>query len=255
MELSFEVLLVCVFAFFIAGFVDAIAGGGGLISLPVLLLTGIPPHYALGTNKLAAMTGTLGALMSFAGQGLINKSVVLWGFGCAFVGSACGSWLALQIDAEVLGKVMVFLLPAGVGVSFFIGRGIKEKDNIITAQAKLYILCIGGFVGLYDGFFGPGAGSFYIIALHTFVSLGLLHASANAKVLNLGSNLGSLVTFASGGVVLWSLGIPCMLGCLLGNLMGVRLAVRLGASVVRAFLYIVLTVLVCTLFYRFFIVT
>ena len=252
MELSLSVILFCAFAFLIAGFVDAVAGGGGLISMPALLLAGVPPHMALGSGKFATTLGSLTALWSFARHHLVVTRIAPAGFASAFFGAVSGSGLAMQVESVLMGRILVFLLPAGLLLSLFSGRSYTREGDLPEHGLWPRVLIMGFVIGAYDGFFGPGTGSFFIIAQHILLHMGLVRASATAKVFNLASNAGALLTFASGGVVLYALGIPCAICNIAGNQIGVRLAIRAGARAVRALLYVTLTLLLATLTYRFF---
>ena len=162
---------------------------------------------------------------------------------------AAGSGLALYLDNAVLGKVLLFMLPVGIVISLMTGFGKKERPLEKTSLG-LKVFLIGFPIGVYDGFFGPGTGSFMIIALNIVLGLGLVRASATTKVMNLASNAGALCSFAAGGVVLYPLAIPCALANIAGNLCGAHLAVRLGARAVRVFLYIALGLLFGSLVWR-----
>ncbi len=251
-ELSLTVTLICCTAFFVAGFVDAIAGGGGLITVPTLLLCGIPPHTALGTGKFASTMGSLTALWTFARKHLVETRIALAGFLAAAAGSVAGTALTMLISSDVLGRVLFFLLPVGLVLSLLSGHSFSQEAPLPERGLWIRVFLVGFFIGMYDGFFGPGAGSFYIIALHIFLRMGLVRASATAKVFNMASNAGSFFTFATGGAVLYSLGIPCALTSIFGNQLGVRLAIRIGPRAVHAFLYVTLSLLIATLFCRFF---
>ena len=253
--LSWIVIAICTGAGLLGGFIDAIAGGGGLITLPALLLTGVPPHYALGVNKCSACLGTATALGNFARRGLVLWRLAFAGLAFSLLGSWLGALLTLHISNEILGKILVMLLPVGMCATLLPPR--RQAASTAVAQGwRLHFLaplvCLG--IGLYDGFFGPGTGSFLILAFHWILRVGLLEASATAKVLNLASNVGSLVTFAWNGCVLWSLALPMAAGCMAGNWLGSRLAIRTGAKAVRRFLMISLGLLLLTLIWRHFVV-
>ncbi len=253
MEVEITTIVLAGVIFLVAGFVDAIAGGGGLITVPSLMLLNIPPHFALGTNKFACSLGTLTAVWSFFRNKLIVLHLVPYGFIASFVGGMIGSWIALQVESEMLGKVMAFLLPVGLVFSLFSGRTMRDDMDIPMRKQKIIVSVIGLVIGVYDGFFGPSTGSFFILGLHMFLGLGLVHASGTTKVLNLASNLGALAAFASGGVVLYTLAIPCAIGSIIGNQLGAMLAIRIGVKVVRYCLYVALSLLFSTLIYRYFV--
>lgn len=255
MELTVGLIIICMIGFFVAGFIDSIAGGGGLITLPVLLAVGLPPHTVLGTNKFATTLGTLSALGSFLRSGYVVKWMMLPGFLAACAGGLAGAGLAMLVNGAFLGKILVLVLPVALVFSLVSGRYRKEKresgEDAIHSLPRL-VLC-GLCIGLYDGMFGPCTGSFFILALNIFLGLGLVHASATAKVLNLASNFGAFVLFASGGVVLYSLALPGAAANIAGNLLGAHMAMKVGAKAVRLFLYVAFGLLAVTLVYRYFI--
>ena len=253
MEITLTILIVLLAAFFIAGFVDSIAGGGGLISTPAMLVCGLPPHIALGTGKFASTLGSLTSLWAFARSRLVVLRIAPAGFLAAFAGGAAGSGLALLVDSSLLGKLLVFLLPVGLLASAFSGRTFTEEGDLPEKGLWAKVIGMGFAIGMYDGFFGPGTGSFFIVAQHILLRMGLVRASATAKVFNLASNAGGLAAFASGGVVLYKVALPCAIANILGNQIGTRLAIRVGAGAVRNFLYVTLSLLLGTLIYRFFI--
>ena len=253
MEISLGILLVLCLFFFLAGFVDSIAGGGGLISTPAMLVCGLPPHVALGTGKFASTLGSLSSLWTFARNHLVVLRIAPLGFASAFLGGMAGAGLALLLDSAVLGRILVFLLPVGMLISLFSGKSRVQEGELPEKGLWLKVILMGFFIGIYDGFFGPGTGSFFIIGLHLFLRMGLVKASATAKVFNLASNAGGLAAFASGGVVLYQVALPCAIANILGNQIGTRLAIRVGAGAVRNFLYVTLSLLLGTLIYRFFI--
>ena len=252
MELSLLIILVLCLFFFLAGFVDSVAGGGGLISVPAMLLCGLPPHIALGTGKFASTLGSLTSLWTFARNHLVVLRIAPAGFLSAFAGGMAGSALAMHLDSAVLGKILIFLLPVGMLISLFSGHLATEEGELPERHLWIRVILMGFLIGSYDGFFGPGTGSFFIIAQHLVLRMGLVRASATAKVFNLASNAGAFAVFASGGAALYSLGIPLAAANILGNQLGTRLAIRIGSRMVRNFLYIALTLLLISLIYRFF---
>lgn len=253
------------------GFIDAIAGGGGLLTMPAMLLTGVPPHLALGTGKISASLGTGVAVCAFASSRLVLWRLALAGLAFSLLGSWIGSLLALQVSAEVLGKVLVGLLPVGILITLAPKRerqpartaasdpapsraGLAAHSRAAESGPRFWLLtplvCLG--IGIYDGFFGPGTGSFLILALHWILRVGLIEASATAKVLNLGSNVGASAAFIWHGTVFWPLALIMTAFSMLGNWLGSRTAIRVGPAAVRRFLGASLALLLITLIWRFF---
>ena len=192
---STAVILFCTCAAFVAGFIDSIAGGGGLITIPALLLSGLPPQLALGTNKVGCCLGTGVAMLNFARSHLILWRLALLGVGFSLAGAAIGTELALYIPPDLLGKVLVVLLPFAM-LATLMPKKEQEKPQLTTGR-RYWILAPLCFliVGIYDGFFGPGTGSFLILALHWVLRISLIEASATSKVMNFASNLGAMILF------------------------------------------------------------
>lgn len=237
---------------FIAGFVDSIAGGGGLIALPATLLVGIPPHACLGTNKFMCSFGTAAACINYARSGAVVWRVVFIGIGFSLLGSTLGTKAVLFVDTNVLGKVMLVLLPIAAASTFMPIR--KELAGRDIPPLLLYIgtplVCLA--IGFYDGFFGPGTGSFLLLGLHFALGMNLVAASATAKPFNLASNVGALVVFIVNGQVLYLVGIPMALANTAGNLLGSRMALKKGSDVVRKMLVVSLALLFATLVWRYY---
>ena len=243
-------LLACAFvvlAAFVGGFIDSIAGGGGLIVMPALLLTGLPPHVAVSCNKFGSSLGTAVALANFAKSHLVLWKTALVGIGFALVGAHLGTRLALAISPDIFGKILVILLPFALILTLLPPREAKDKTPKVWIMP---LICT--IIGAYDGFFGPGTGSFLILAFHFFLSMSLLQASATAKVLNLASNLSNLFTFIFAGTIWWALAIPMAIASILGNFLGSRLAIQRGSKAVRSFLIIVLLIMLVTLISKYF---
>jgi uncharacterized membrane protein YfcA len=241
------VALCCILAVvaFLAGFIDAIAGGGGLLTLPVLLLTGVAPHFTLGTNKAQSIFGSGMALLRFSRTALLDRRRVAQGFLGGMMGAMVGGKLALLIDPAVLQGVVVALLGA-VAVSMVVYRPPAVRLLAVTHPWWLSALVALG-IGAYDGFFGPGTGTFLIIAYTLIWRDPLDQASANAKVVNFASNLGALLTFALSGKVLWPLALPMIAGQAAGGWLGAHVTVRHGQGLVRVMVVLVSLALIARL--------
>jgi len=227
-----EILLLSAVAL-VAGTIDAIGGGGGLLTIPALLGVGLPPHLALGTNKGQSVFGSFAALVRFARGGLVDPRRARVTFPLGLAGSLAGAALALAIPASALRPVVVGLLAFA---ALFVGlrRAPPRVEDAPKRRGSLPIAgAIALAVGAYDGFFGPGTGTFLILGFVAFLGDGLAHASAGAKVVNFASNLAALALFAARGTVVWRLAIPMAACQLAGGWVGAHLAIRRGDAVVR----------------------
>jgi uncharacterized membrane protein YfcA len=232
----------------VAGFVDAIAGGGGLLTVPALLTAGLPPHVAFGTNKGQSVFGSLAALVRFWRAGLIDRPRARVLFPLGLLGALAGAALVLWVKPEVLKPmVLVLLVLAGAVVAFV--RPPAMSAALPPRAAVLEGALIALVIGAYDGFFGPGTGTFLILAFVTVLRFSLQQASANAKVVNFASNLAAVLIFASRGVVLWQVAVPMAAGQALGGAAGAQLAVKGGDRVVRRVVLLVVVALVARLGY------
>lgn len=251
--LSATVIALCALAALVAGFIDAIAGGGGLITLPTLLLAGVPPHFTLGSNKFGSTLGTLVALGNFARSHLVQWRMALWGLGFSLAGAWAGSLLTLYFDAAQLGKALVALLPFGMLATLMPRKERPDGERPLCGWRFWFLLPVTCFaIGAYDGFFGPATGSFLILAFHWILGTSLLAASATAKVLNLASNFAAACVFVWSGKVLWPLALAMAVASMTGNWLGSRMAIRIGPAVVRRFLVFSLSLLLLTLVWRYF---
>ena len=234
-----------------AGFIDSVAGGGGLISLPAMLLAGLPPQTALGTGKFMATLGTSAAFVSFARNGAVVRHVAASGFLFSLLGSAAGARVAVYVSNALMGKVILCLLPVAALLTFLPVR--KNMEGREAGPLALYLLTplICGGIGFYDGFFGPGAGSFLLLALHLILGLGLVSASGTAKAFNLASNISGLAVFLFYGKVWFLAAIPMALANIAGNMAGTRLALCGGPRIVRRMLFVSLTLLFISLIVRY----
>ncbi|QEN03513.1 hypothetical protein EW093_01955 [Thiospirochaeta perfilievii] len=250
--MDFYIISILTIVGFIAGFIDSIAGGGGLIALPAYLLAGVPPQVALGTNKFQGTLGTSVATINFIRNGKVSVKIVLSGIFFALSGAFIGSKLILTLDVEVVGRVIIFLLPLGIFATLYPRQGVMPFKQLGPRDYLLTIPIICLSIGFYDGFFGPGTGSFLTLAFYTFLKLNFVEANANAKVFNLMSNLGALISFLIGGKVLFILAIPMALSNMVGNFVGSHLVLKQGEKVIKFFLIIILIILIITLAIKYF---
>ncbi|MBR2484543.1 MAG: TSUP family transporter [Oscillospiraceae bacterium] len=245
-EFLMTCLIVCPLVF-LATFVDAVAGGGGLISIPAYMLAGVPTHMALGTNKVVNGIGTGFAAWKYFRGGKIKMLIAVPAALAALVGSAGGTKLALLIPADVLQKLLLAILPA---VAVFLalkkdfGREDRPKKELSMTKTILGSILVGLIIGGYDGLFGPGTGTFMIMAFTLLMGLDLLTASGCAKVGNLASNVASAVVYIFSGNVYWLLCVPAAICSTLGGILGAKFAMRGGASRVRWMIFVVLGMLI-----------
>lgn len=222
----------------LAGALDAIAGGGGLITLPALLLAGLSPVQALGTNKLQGAVSAISSTSAFARRGLIDWKTALPVAGAAALAGLCGALCASLLSPELLRAVVPLLLIA-IALYFGFSRAIKA-DDVQPRVALIPFACfIAPLVGFYDGVFGPGAGAFYMVAIVTLLGYGALKATAHTKLANAASNLGSLILFTLKGAVVWPVGLAMAAGAFLGAQVGSRLAMRFGPKLIRPLLVVI----------------
>lgn len=246
--------LVCGLAALAGGFIDAISGGGGLLTIPALLLCGVPPHVALGTNKVSACMGTAVSLANFAKHGMVHWKMAVYGIPFSILGSWLGSLLALYLHPDLLGKILVALLPVAM-----LGTLLPPKQKALSTLEATGIrfwlavpfVCLA--IGIYDGFFGPGTGTFLILLLHWVLLLDLLAASATAKAFNLASNISAAISFIWHGAVLWSVGLTMACCFITGNFLGSNFAIHHGAGSVRKFLIVSLILLLASLIWQYFV--
>ncbi|MCI6569301.1 sulfite exporter TauE/SafE family protein [Dysosmobacter sp. HCP28S3_G4] len=243
-ELLRMCLVVCPLIF-LAGFVDSVAGGGGLISLPAYLFVGIPVHLASGTNKVVNSTGTAVAAWRYFRSGKVDLRAAVWAAGGALAGAAVGARLALWFSERMLQTCVLVALPV-VAVILVVkkdfGRETAEKDWTVR-QIHLLSVVIGVVTGMYDGMIGPGTGTFMIMAFTLVLGMDLLMASGCAKVANLASNIASAVVWIIGGKVMWTLVLPAVVCSILGSICGTRFAIRGGSQKVRGMIFVVLGLL------------
>ena len=236
MELGFDLLAFLMAAAFIAGMIDAVAGGGGLITIPALLAAGVPPVAAIATNKLQSAFGTGGAALAYARKGHVDLRRFAGPIAASFLGSARGAFLLTRIDSTFLEGLLPALLVA-MAVYFLLAPRMSEMDRHSRAGPVL-LVAVAFAIGCYDGFFGPGTGSFFTLALVAMFGLGLIRAVAHTKLLNLASNLAGLGVLVVGGHVLWVAGFVMAVGSVAGGQVGAHMAIRFGANAARPLLIV-----------------
>ncbi len=234
-ELSADLVALLALAAFVAGFIDSIAGGGGLITVPALMLTGMAPVQALATNKLQGAFGSGTAALSYARAGHVRLGdQLVMALASALAGGA-GALVAHLLPAGVLRLVMPFVLIA-VAAFFALRRGLSDDDRLERMRPAVFTLTVVPLIAAYDGFFGPGTGSFFMMGFVLLAGFGVLRATAHTKLLNFASNVGSLAVFIPSGAVLWGTGLVMALAQTAGAALGARLAMRVGAPLIRPLL-------------------
>ena len=245
MELTLQTFIIVCPLVFLAGLVDAIGGGGGLISLPAYLIAGLPPHVAVATNKLSSPFGTALATYRFVRAGLVNFKLAVPSVIAAIIGSSIGAHISLMLPEEVMTYVLLVVLP----VSAFLVLNKKlfnDKGNdTVTLDRRTYITATVAalIIGVYDGFYGPGTGTFLIIAFTIFAKLDIKTANAQAKVINLTTNVTALVIFLINGQVLLPLGLAAALCNMIGGYIGAGLVMKNGAKIAKPSIILVLILL------------
>ena len=234
----------------LTGFIDAIAGGGGLIMMPALLFAGVPPIEALGTNKLQSMFGTATAFRNFALKGLVDWRAHKGTIMLVFAGASVGVIAVQSIDPGAL-RLIIPLLLVAVALYVILSPRMDDKDANQRVGPRGYAP-VAGAIGAYDGFFGPGTGSFFTASLVGLRGLGLTRATALTKLLYLTSNVASVLFFALGGKMLWLLGLCMAAGAMLGGYLGSHTAMRFGARVIRPLLVTLSLALTARLIWAYF---
>jgi uncharacterized membrane protein YfcA len=243
---QFPILFATAFA---AGFVDSIAGGGGLITVPVLLSLGLSPQQALGTNKLQATFGSGSAAFHYSRAGLADWRQCGRGFAITFTGAAIGTLAVRAMHSGFLERLIPWMLLAVV-VWVIARPALGEKDVHARMSRGAFDLVFGLALGFYDGFFGPGTGTFWTMALVGLMGLNLARATAETKLMNFASNLSSLLFFLPGGNVLFAAGLVMGVGQFLGARTGSHLVVRGGTRFIRPVFLTVVVALTLKLLYR-----
>jgi uncharacterized membrane protein YfcA len=234
-ELSLEILLLICGVGFTAGFIDAIAGGGGLLTVPALLSIGLPPHITLGTNKLAASFGSSTASWAYYRKQLFNPLFWRWSFVATAIGAIIGTFAVSAIDAHWLEKFLPLVILATAIYTIFNRKQAEVGTNLPTQTKSLLHRSIaqGLTLGFYDGFAGPGTGAFWTVSSMMLYKMNILLSSALAKAMNFTSNIVSCLTFVWLGHVNWTIGLTMGVSIMLGAYLGAHSAIRFGAKFIR----------------------
>lgn len=237
-----QFLIVCPLVF-LGGYVDAIAGGGGLISLPAYLIAGLPAHTAIGTNKISSAMGTTLTTWKFWRQGFIQLKPALLCAVCALIGSTCGANLALLVADRVFKIILLFILPL-TALYVFRSKNLDTAGKDPLSPGKTYAIAAGcAFViGVYDGFYGPGTGTFLLLLLTGLAHMDLNSAAGITKVINLSTNVAALVTYLVNGKIYPVLGLTAGIFGIAGNWLGARSFTKNGSRIVKPLIGVVLTV-------------
>ena len=215
-----------------AGCIDAMAGGGGLITVPALLWAGLPPVQALATNKAQAVFGSFAATMRFLRAGAIDLRAARLAVGCAFLGSAAGAVAVQVLESNLLERLVPVLLIV-FALYFLFSPRVADVSSRRRIGDAAFALTVATGVGFYDGFFGPGTGTFFAIGFVALLGYNLRRATAHTKLLNFTTNLAALLAFIAGGQVVWSLALAMAVGQFIGGWIGAHLVLSHGARLVR----------------------
>lgn len=237
-EVEITLILALTMVAMLAGFIDAIAGGGGLITLPALLLAGINPVAAIATNKLQASAATFSATVAFARKGLIQWKTALPIAAMSFIGGAIGAVSVSLVPKPVLLALVPILLIC-VATYFILSPKLNDENRKQRMSYFLFSLTVAPALGFYDGVFGPGVGSFFLIAFMVLLGCKLLNAMSYTKLANVACNLGSLSIFLSKGVIIFPIAISMALGAFVGAHFGAKFAVKFGSKLIKPLLIII----------------
>lgn len=250
--MDLKLIFLCL-AGFVGAFVDSVAGGGGLVTIPAYLLAGIPPHFTLGTNKFAATMGSFISTTGYARSSKVNFRLLRMAVPMTALGAVLGVYSVLKIPQDFLYPlVSVAILVVGLYTFFKKDLGKVNSFTVITTKKVIFVSLVGFALGFYDGFFGPGTGSFLIFIFIRFLKFDFTNASGNAKLINFTSNFTSLIAFAINGKIDYLIGVPIAVFMVLGSLVGTKLAIRNGAKFIKPIFLIMSFVVFTKLVYDMF---
>ena len=239
MEISLEILALLAGVALIAGFIDTIAGGGGLLTIPALLFAGIPPVQAIATNKLQACFGSFTATRFFIKADLVSPKQQKWAIMATALGAILGAIAIQMFDSELLIAIMPYGLIA-IAIYMVFSKNFGQPQDKAKISEKKFNTSVATEVSFYDGFFGPGTGTFFTIGYTKLRGMGMVQATAHAKLLNFTTNIFSLVVFIVSGQILWAVGLSMAIGQIIGSRLGAAMVVKKGNEFVRY-----MTVAVC----------
>ena len=237
--------LAIVAAFFLAGIIDSICGGGGLVTIPVMMLTGMPVHLIPGTNQCSTTLGNIVSVAKYARERIIRYEVAIPAIPFAILGAFFGSRLNMVLSERVLQYVMMGLIPV-MAVLMLVKRDFGTESalrSLSRTQVFLRAALTGLVVGTYQGFYGPGAGMLFLMAFTLLLRMGLLEATGTVRLVGMCASLSATITYAVGGQVAWQLAGACMVVNILGSYLGSLLAIKNGARLIRPLMLVVLLLL------------
>lgn len=234
-EVSTEILIILLAAGFLAGFVDSIAGGGGLIALPAMLLTGVPPLTALATNKIQGLFGAATAAYTYARGGHVDLRKQIIPATISFFASILGALLVAQLPTDFI-RLLLPILLIGVALFFALQRGLNDDDKDRRISPMIFSASLVPLIAAYDGLLGPGTGSFFMLAFVSLAGYGILKATAHTKLLNCASNAGALLAFAVVATPWWMTGLAMGVAQIFGARLGASLAQKIGARLIKPLL-------------------
>ena len=248
-ELTLKIILILFFTGLFAGFIDSVAGGGGLITLPVFLAIGLPPQSSLGTNKLQGTFGSFSSSLNFILKKQVNLKTLKTGIFFTVIGASIGTIVIQLIKSEFLIKIIPILLIV-IFIYTLLSKNISDEDKKGKISDKLYFIIFGLLIGAYDGFFGPGTGSFWTASCIFFTGAGMIKATGITKVMNFTSNIVSLTLFIIGGNVIFKLGLIMGVGQLIGAKIGSSMAMKKGTKFIRPLFLTVVFLTIVKLVYK-----
>lgn len=248
MELGVDVLAILFAVATLAGFIDAMAGGGGLLTIPALMAAGLPPAMALGTNKLQACGGSFSASFYFIRKKAVNVKQIALLILMTFIGSSAGTIFVQNINVDFLKVLLPFLILI-IGIYFLFSPTIGDEDRRQRISFPMFAFTASVGLGFYDGMFGPATGSFITLAFVLLLGFNLSKAVAHAKVINFTSNFASLIFFALGGAIVWKVGLIMMVGQFIGGTLGAKMVMTKGKKLIRPMLVTMSFIMVAKMLY------